>query len=205
MVPIDNSDRRYGAVAMILHWTMALLLVALVVLGLYMTRLPDVGFDKKKIMLIIYHKELGIVVLGLAALRFAWRFGSILPRLTARMPEWQKVAARFVHLCFYALMFALPISGWLMSSASGIPVPFFGLFYLPDLIGYNETRFHQLIAIHHWLGYALIPFICVHAGAALHHHFVKRDETLEKMLPEREAISRLDLAPSSSGGGRRHG
>ena len=203
MVPMDNSERRYGGVAMGLHWTMALLLVALVALGLYMTRLPDVGFDKKKILLILYHKELGIVALGLAAIRFAWRFGSILPQLTRDMPEWQRVAARFVHLCFYGLMFALPISGWLMSSASGIPVSFFGLFYLPDLIPYNETRFHQLIAIHHWLGYALIPFICVHAGAALHHHFVRRDETLEKMLPE--PTSRPELAPSSSGGGRRRG
>lgn len=205
MVAMDNSERHYGAVAMILHWAMAVLIVALVVLGVYMTRLPDVGFDRKKILLIIYHKELGILALGLAALRFAWRFGSILPGLTRDMPEWQKVAARFVHLCFYALMFALPISGWLMSSAAGFPVSFFGLFYLPDLIAYNDTRFNQLIAIHKWLGYALVPFICVHAGAALHHHFVKRDGTLEKMLPERKATSRLGLAPSSSGGGTRHG
>src|SRR5689334_12551308 len=122
MAAMDNTSKRYGAVAMALHWTMALLLIGLVVLGLYMTSLPDVGFDKRKILLILYHKQLGMLALALAALRFAWRFGSILPALTKEIPEWQQVAARFVHLCFYALMFALPLSGWLMSSASGIPV-----------------------------------------------------------------------------------
>ncbi len=185
MTPVHNDARRYGTVAIVLHWTMALLLIALVVLGLYMVWLPDVGFDQEKIRLIIYHKELGIVALGLAMLRFAWRFGSELPSLVRGMPEWQRVAARFVHLCFYALMFALPMTGWLMSSAAGFPVPFFGLFYLPDLIGYNEHHFEVLRRAHHWLGYALVPFICVHVGAALRHHFTSRDDTLRKMLPAR--------------------
>ncbi len=165
--------RRYGGVAIALHWTMAILLIALVAMGLYMTRLPDVGYDQVKIRLIIYHKELGIV----------------LPALVRGMPEWQMVAARFVHLCFYALMFALPMTGWLMSSAAGFPVPFFGLFYLPDLIDYNERHFQVLLQVHKWLGYALIPFICVHAGAALRHHFVSRDDTLRKMLPAQPSQS----------------
>src|SRR6266446_1846532 len=147
--PARNSMRRYGGVAIALH----------------MTRLPDVGYDQVKIRLIIYHKELGIVALWLAMMRFAWRFGNELPALVRGMPEWQMVAARFVHLCFYALMFALPMTGWLMSSAAGFPVPFFGLFYLPDLIDYNEHHFQVLLQVHKWLGYALIPFICVHAGA----------------------------------------
>ncbi len=181
--PARNSMRRYGGVAIALHWTMAILLIVLVAMGLYMTRLPDVGFDQVKIRLIIYHKELGIVALWLAMMRFAWRFGNELPSLVRGMPEWQMVAARFVHLCFYALMFALPMTGWLMSSAAGFPVPFFGLFYLPDLIGYNEHHFQVLLQVHHWLAYALIPFICVHVGAALRHHFVSRDDTLRKMLP----------------------
>ena len=186
MTPVDNTQRRYGIVAMAAHWTMALLLIGLVLLGVYMTSLPDVGFDKKKVLLVIYHKQLGIIALALAAFRWAWRFGSILPDLTQGIPEWQAVAARFVHLCFYAFMFALPITGWMMSSAAGIPVEVLGV-YLPDIIPYNDTHFQQLIVIHRWLGYALIPFIVVHAGAALHHHFVKRDDTLRKMLPQEAA------------------
>jgi len=183
MAQLANSERRYGAVAMTLHWLMALLLVALVALGLYMVSLPDVGFDKKKISLILYHKQLGILALVLAALRLAWRVRNVLPRLVASIPDWQKVAARFVHLSFYAVMFALPLTGWIMSSATGIPVSFFGLFQLPDLVPYSERVFRTFIEVHKWLGYALILLIAVHAGAALRHHWVSRDDTLKKMLP----------------------
>ncbi len=183
MTPIRNTEDRFGAVAMLLHWLMALLIIGLVALGLYMVSLPDAGFNTKKIMLIIYHKQLGISVLVLFAVRLAWRLTHILPRLAAHLPEWQKVAARFVHLCFYALMFMLPLTGWLMSSAAGIPVSFFGLFTLPDFLPHDEYLFRRLIDIHEWLGYMLIFFIFIHVGAALRHHFVFKDDTLRKMLP----------------------
>ncbi|WP_323844126.1 cytochrome b [Microbulbifer magnicolonia] len=177
-----NTHQRYGAVAIALHWLMAVLLIALIAQGLYMSDLPDVGFNKEKILHIVYHKEYGILALGLAAVRLAWRVGNVLPDLVEEIPDWQKVAARFVHLSFYGFMFALPISGWLMSSAAGIPVYVFG-FRLPDLIAHNEYRFQQLIEMHKWLGYALIGFIVLHAGAALRHHFLSRDNTLKKILP----------------------
>jgi cytochrome b561 len=164
---------------------MALLLVTLVVLGLYMVSLPDVGFNTRKIMLILYHKELGVAALLLVALRLVWRIGNVLPSLVARLPDWQKVTARFVHLSFYALMLSLPITGWLMSSAAGIPVSFLGLFTLPDLIPHDELLFRAFIRIHQWLAYALIACLLVHAGAALAHHLVFKDDTLRKMLPGR--------------------
>src|SRR5258706_2711068 len=113
-----------------LHWFMALLLVFLVVLGLYMASLPDVGFDAKKIALILYHKEFGILALIVAAFRLVWRTGNALPQLVEYLPDWQKVTARFVHLSFYGLMLALPITGCLMSSAAGISVTFLGSFDL---------------------------------------------------------------------------
>ena len=91
--------------------------------------------------------------------------------------------ARLVHLLFYAVIFALPITGWIMSSAAGIPVSFLGLFDLPDLVAYNDDLFHAFIDIHKWLGYALIGLILIHAAAALRHHFWFKDETLKKMLP----------------------
>ena len=187
MIALSNTAHRYGAVAIILHWMVAILIVGLVGLGFYMTSLPDAGFNKTKIVLVIWHKEYGIIVLLLACMRLAWRVGGALPRLVEGLPEWQKVAARFVHLCFYALMFALPVTGWLMSSASGIPVPFFGLFYLPDLIGHSWRRFHFFVELHHWLAYALVPLIAVHVGAALMHHFRDRDDTLRRMLPPEAA------------------
>ena len=180
---LRNTSERFGAPAIALHWAMALLLVGLLASGLIMARMPDVGFDTRKIVLILYHKEFGMLALALALLRLAWRVGNVLPSLVEAMPRWQQVSARLVHLCFYALMFALPVSGWLMSSAGGFPVSFLGLFELPDLIAPSDYRFRALIAIHQWLGYALLALTLVHAAAALGHHFLFRDETLQKMLP----------------------
>jgi cytochrome b561 len=189
MMQFRNSEHGYGMAAMTLHWLMALLLTVLVVLGLYMTRLPDVGFDTWKIELVLLHKQLGILALALGAVRLGWRVGNVLPRLVESLPEWQKVAARFVHLCFYALMFALPLTGWLMSSAAGIPVWLFGLVTLPDLVSHNEDLFYVLIEVHDFLGYALVGCMAAHVGAALTHHFVMRDATLIGMLPGQGATA----------------
>jgi cytochrome b561 len=161
---------------------MAIIIVGLAALGLYMVTLPDAGFDKKKITLILYHKEFGLLILVLLVTRLAWRVTNVLPQLVASLPNWQQITARFVHLCFYALMFALPMTGWLMSSAAGIPVSFFGLFTLPDLLHHDELLFQRYIVVHKWLGYMLILFIFVHMGAALRHHFVFKDDTLRRML-----------------------
>ncbi len=182
MIKLSNTARHYGVAAIALHWLMAALITTLVGLGIYMVGLPDVGFDSKKIYLILTHKEIGILVFALVAARLAWRELNPLPRLAETLPEWQKVAAIFVHLCFYALMIALPVTGWVMSSAAGIPVSFLNLFTLPDYVPHDEILFERLRQIHDWLGYAMAMLICVHAGAALRHHFLLRDETLRKML-----------------------
>ncbi len=183
MTPLENREDRYGVIAILLHWSMAVLVVGLAALGLYMVTLPDVGFNTKKVTLVLYHKELGVLALVLLATRLAWRVSQIMPRLVEQLPDWQKVAARFVHLLFYALLFALPMTGYFMSSAAGIPVSFFGFFMLPDLVHRDDELFQQYIAIHKWLAYVLVLFICVHAGAALRHHFADKDDTLRKMLP----------------------
>ena len=186
---LANTDQRYGIAAIVLHWLLAALITALVVLGIYMVGLPDVGFNATKIILILTHKEIGIVVLGLVAVRLAWREWNTLPRLVETLPEWQKVIAIFVHLSFYALMLALPITGWLMSSAAGIPVSVLNLFTLPDFLPHDDPLFERLRLLHDWLGYAMALLICLHAGAALGHHFFLRDGTLRKMLWTRRAQS----------------
>src|SRR5262245_360633 len=150
MDPLGNSAQRYGAVAILLHWGMAALLLVLIVMGIYMVRLPDVGFDQEKITLILVHKGLGILALMGVGLRILWRVGQPLPELAAGLPAWQAVSARFVHLCFYGLMFALPVTGWLMSSAGGYPSSFFGWFELPDVVAVNEYLFGVGIAVHKW-------------------------------------------------------
>lgn len=178
-----NSQRHYGLVAIALHWVMALLLIGLVAMGLYMVRLPDAGYDAWKVSLILLHKELGMLALIIAAPRLLWRFANALPRLVDTLPDWQKVLARFVHLCFYGLMFALPVTGWIMSSAAGIPVSILGLITLPDLVGRSDPLFQACIQVHAALAFGLIACMLTHIGAALRHHFLLRDATLKQMLP----------------------
>jgi cytochrome b561 len=182
-ITIENTENRYGAVGLLFHWSMGILIMALAGLGLYMVTLPDAGFNLKKITLILYHKDFGMLVLVLAVLRLAWRLNNVVPQAAKELPDWQQIAARFVHLTFYALMFALPITGWLMSSAAGFPVSLLELFTFPDLVSHNDYLFQRFVEIHKWLGYGFIFFILVHAGAALGHHFIFKDDTLRKMLP----------------------
>lgn len=179
---LANTKQHYGGVAIVLHWAMAALIAALVVLGIYMVALPDVGFDRRKITLILIHKEMGLVVLAVGLLRVLWREVNPLPSLATSTPEWQQVAAIFVHLCFYALILAQPIIGWLMSSAAGIPVDVLGILTLPDLVPRSEPLFAALRRLHDVLGYAMAVLISLHAAAALRHHFLLRDDTLRKML-----------------------
>ncbi|HEY2926642.1 cytochrome b [Piscinibacter sp.] len=180
---IENTTGSYGVVAALFHWVMAVLVIALAAVGLYMVSLPDAGFDTRKITLILYHKQFGVLALLLVGLRWSWRLANVIPELVDHLPDWQKVVARFVHLSFYGLMFALPFTGWLMSSAAGIPVTFFGLFTLPDLAPRDDSLFRGFVEIHKWLGYLIVLCIVVHVGAALRHHFVFRDDTLRRMWP----------------------
>jgi len=178
-----NTPQHYGIIAIVLHWAMAVLLIVLTVLGLYMVRLPDAGYDTEKITLILVHKAIGMVALVFVLLRLVWRLCSDLPQLAAGLPQWQQVTARFVHLLFYALLFSLPFTGWVMSSAGGYPVSFFGWFNVPDITGLDEQLFVLSIVVHRWLAYALVVLLALHAGAALHHHWTLRDDTLRRMMP----------------------
>lgn len=177
---IKNSLSRYGLVTIIMHWLMAVLIIGLIAIGLYMVRLP---ISLQKLKLFGWHKEYGILALMLVSVRLGWRFANTVPLLPDHMPRLQKIAAHGAHYIFYVLMFAMPLTGWMMSSATGLPVSFFGLFVLPDLVGVNENLRDALIVTHEWLGYALIAVICAHASAALQHHFYYKDDILKRILP----------------------
>ena len=178
-----ETERRYDLLAIGLHWAMAALVLGLLALGWYMVALPDAGYDTRKITLILVHKAIGMGALALVVPRLAWRLWTAPPLLPASVPQAQRVAARLVHLLFYALLFALPLTGWIMSSAGGYPVPVFDWFELPEITGLDESLFQLSIAVHRWLAWALAALLVLHAGAALHHHFVARDATLRSMLP----------------------
>jgi cytochrome b561 len=159
VTPIENTEGNYGAIAILFHWSVALLVIGLAALELYMVTLPDVGFNTKK----GYAGTLaqGVRCVGVCVARSTVvlaRNSDTAPALVENLPDWQKAAARFVHLSFCALLFALPITGYLMSSAAGIPVSFFGLLMLPDLSHRDQDLFARYVSIQQWLGYVLTFF-----------------------------------------------
>lgn len=176
---ILNTENNYGIINILLHWLMALLIIGMLCLGLYMTGLVA---SPQKFKLYGWHKEVGTLILMLVILRVIWRIANIMPSLPTHLPYWQILAARVSHFALYFFMFALPITGWLMSSAAGFPVSFFGLFVLPDLIAPHEHLKHLLAEAHKWLAYGLITVICIHVLAALKHHFIDKDNILRRML-----------------------
>jgi cytochrome b561 len=176
-VLIKNTENRFGLIAILLHWIMAILIIGLLALGLYMVSLP---ISLEKLKLYGWHKEYGFLALGLVLFRLIWRLINITPHLS--LPWFEKIAARLVHWAFYGFMLAMPISGWLITSAAGLPASFFGLFTLPNLIAPNEELRLFFEFAHKWLGYGLIATICLHASAALKHHFINKDDILRRMI-----------------------
>lgn len=158
---------------------MAILIIGMLTLGLIMVRMP---ISLEKLKFYGWHKEVGILILELVILRIIWRLYNILPELPKQMPMLEKLAARSAHLLFYGFMIVMPLTGWLMSSAAGLQVSFFGLFLLPNLIGPDPSMMHFLQGVHGWLGYSLIALIGLHTAAALKHHFINKDDVLRRMI-----------------------
>jgi len=180
-MPARNNALRYGFVAQGLHWIIAAMLVIQVALGKIADELPT-GLDKLALM--ARHKSVGITILALAAIRLAWRLIDR-PPPPPPMPRWQHAASRLTHGAFYVLLFAMPVTGWLMSSASNYPVSWFGLFQLPDFVRPDEGLEHRLEDVHETLAKVLIALAILHVVAALKHQFIDRDGLLMRMLPWR--------------------
>lgn len=171
---------RYTRTAMFLHWLIALLILGMFCLGIYMADLP---LSPQKLKLYSYHKWAGITVLLLALMRLGWRITHRPPPLPTSQPRWQQKAAHAGHGLLYLLIFAAPITGWLMSSALGFPVVWFGVLPLPDLISKNKEVGETLKLVHSYLNYAFIAVVIGHAVAAIKHQWLDRDGTLSRMLP----------------------
>lgn len=169
----------YTRTAIALHWLAVLLILAGFSLGKWMVEQP---IAPSTLRAYGYHKWIGITVLLLALVRLAWRRAHPVPMPMA-MPEWQRRAAMLTHVCLYALMLAIPLSGWVYSSATGVEVVYLGLVPLPDLVAKDKALAAVLKAVHITLNFALLALVVVHSGAALKHHFVDRDGVLARMLP----------------------
>lgn len=175
-----TTSIRFGNTAIALHWLIALLIFGGWGLGYYMT---DLKLSPVKLKLYSWHKWIGITVLMLACLRAAWRVTHPAPSANPAHPLWQRRAASLAHGALYFLMFAIPLSGWMFSSASGYPVKYLGLVPLPDLVAKSKELADLLKETHEVLGWLLVLVLGAHMGGALQHHFMHRDDTLARMLP----------------------
>jgi cytochrome b561 len=174
------TPNRYTHTAIALHWLMAVLLIALFAVGVYMHELP---LSPQKLQIYSWHKWAGVSLFLLVLVRLAWRIGHRPPALPSTMPGWQRNAAHGLHLLLYLLMVAIPLSGWLMSSAKGFQTVWFAVLPLPDLIGKDKEMGNFLQEVHSILNFSLLVLVIAHAAAALKHHLREKDDVLSRMLP----------------------
>lgn len=182
MITIKNTQQRYGWVAMILHWTIGVIMIGLIGLGLYMTSLPD-GDDKWSLYSL--HKSFGMLVFLLIISRVLWRRKNIIPPLPDNLKPIEEKLAHLTHGLLYAAMFLLPITGYIDSSAGGYKLKFFGLFDVPKVIPETQWLEDLTVIMHQGIAYMLIVLLIMHVGAAMKHHFVLKDNVLLRMLPGR--------------------
>jgi len=175
-----NTNLRYGALSIALHWLMFLLMVA-VYATIELRELFPKGSDPRETMKAL-HFMLGLSVLLLVTLRIYARVTSATPIITPELSPAQHMAAKLGHLALYGLMIAMPILGWLILSTAAKPIPFFGL-ELPALMGENKDLAKSLKEIHETIGVIGYYLVAAHVLAALYHHHIRKDNTLTRILP----------------------
>jgi cytochrome b561 len=181
-MPLRNTSSRYGSLMISLHWLTVLLLIG-VYACIELRELYPRGSDPRE-LLKTWHFMLGLSVFSVTVLRLCVRGFNRSPAISPLLPPWQDKLSRLMHLLLYLLILGLPIGGWLLLSAAGKPIPFFGL-ELPPLIAADKELAKQIKYLHETgglIGYYLIGF---HALAALFHHYLRKDDTLLRMLPRR--------------------
>jgi cytochrome b561 len=179
-VILRNVDR-WGPVSQLLHWTIVVLVFGMAVIGLSLDSLPK---TPKYFWVYDLHKSTGLAVLALAVVRLGWRAYAGTPAPVPGVPTWQLRLARATHALLYLLIFAMPLSGWLYDSASGLrPLRWFGLFQVPKLAAPDEALADNALAAHELLFWLLLALGTLHAAAAAYHHVFRGDATLARMLP----------------------
>ncbi len=176
---IRSTNAAYGFIAKTFHWLIAVLFILLLAVGLFMTSLTDKVF---KIFLYDFHKALGMVVLGLVLLRIIWRLFETKTQLPVELPNWQKKTSNVVFYALYFFMVIMPITGYLMSVLNGHPIDMFGYFTLPDLGKGPSPLGTATHFIHVNLPYYVIAILSLHVLAALYHHFIRKDNVMNRML-----------------------
>ncbi|HVI58230.1 MAG TPA: cytochrome b [Luteimonas sp.] len=180
-----NTDDNWGPVSQLLHWLIVLLILLMAIVGLTMVELPK---TPKYFWVYTLHKSVGITVLALVLLRIGWRLYAGAPKPVPGTPKWQERIATLTHWALYALILAMPLSGWLFDSASGLrPFRLYGLVAMPKLVAPDEAIRDVAGDAHELMFWVLVALVALHAAAAFHHHIFRNDATLLRMLPGRRA------------------
>ncbi|HSH43918.1 MAG TPA: cytochrome b [Arenicellales bacterium] len=177
---IANSTHRYGAVAMLLHWAIVVLVIIQFVLAFQAAGL-ETSLERLQVM--ARHKSFGMTIFMLMILRLGWRFASPPPPLPESMAPWEKTLARVSHRLLYTLLLAMPVAGWVTSNARDLSVSWFGIFTWPDLVAGSERLAEIAGTIHGAFAWLLLAVLTLHVAGALRHHFLKKDAVLLRMLP----------------------
>ena len=169
---------RYTAVAIVLHWFLAIAILLGFLIGLQES---DAPVSPSRLRWINYHKWIGITILGLSLLRLLWRFSHRPPLPPRSMQPWQRKASDWVYRALYVFFFIVPIAGWAYSCADGFHVVYLGVIPLPDLAPKNKALADVLIEVHATLAWTLATLVGLHVAAALKHHFIDKDGLLLRM------------------------
>jgi cytochrome b561 len=170
----------YGRTAAGLHWLTAAAVLGMIGVGLWMVGLP---IGRQKLVVYGWHKWIGLTIMVLTMVRLAWRWSHTPPPLPDRLARWELRSAPVAHGLLYLLLLAMPLTGWLMTSAAGLPVFWFGLFQVPDLVDRDPVLFELFRSAHHWLSRALIVLLAIHIGAVVRHDVLRRDGVFRRMWP----------------------
>ena len=177
---VRNTTQRWGAISKLLHWAVVVLVIVQFVLA---NLADDLPLGMARLGMLARHKSVGITILALALLRLLWRSGQPAPALPATLPRAQRRLAQGTHALLYLLLLAMPLSGWMMSSAKNYPVSWFGLLQLPDLVAPGNATYEAMHTAHEWMAGLLALTALLHLLGALKHHFLDRDDVLRRMLP----------------------
>lgn len=176
---LKSKARRYSRVAMILHWSIALLIV----LNFAAAWVAETVPRAERMQIMANHKSIGLTVLILTVVRIAWRVTHRPPPLQRTLQPWERTLATAVHSLFYILMIGMPLTGWAMVSAGG-PVSVFGLFSMPALpVPSSEAAGDTFHDVHVKLAWLMLGLFALHVLGALKHQFLDRDRTLGRMIP----------------------
>lgn len=177
---IRNTTTRWGSIAQLLHWIIVALVITQVILAGIADDLP---LGMQKLAVLARHKSVGITILALAVVRLAWRWANPSPQLPSTLKPYERVLARVTHAALYVLLIAMPLTGWMMSSARNFPVSWFNLVQLPDFVPRSEALYETMHETHEALALVLGLVVLLHVLGALKHHFIYKDDVLRRMLP----------------------